>query len=91
MQPLYLQFHQLIFYHSCMEHSLHLAAGHVLSRITPVHTEMIRKATNNEENNETSAGSMTSDECSPIIATGLRKLLGLIKQVCIICRLCYIY
>jgi hypothetical protein len=52
---------------------------------------MTRKATNDEENDETSAGGATSDECSPIIATELRKLLGLIKQVCIICRLCYIY
>jgi hypothetical protein len=71
-----------------MEHLLHLAAGHVLSHITPVYTEMTCKATNNEENDETSAGGATSDECSPIIATGLQKLLGLIKQVCIICHLC---
>ncbi len=91
MQSLYLQFRQLISYRSCMEHSLHLAAGHVLSCITLVHTEITRKATNDEENDETSAGSATSDECSAIIATGLRKLLGLIKQVCIIHRICSIY
>jgi hypothetical protein len=91
IKSLYLQFHQLISYRSCMEHSLHLAAGHVLSHITPVYTNITHKAINDEENDKTSADSATSDECSAIIATRLRKLLGLIKQVCIIYRICSIY
>ena len=70
-----------------MEHSLHLAAGHVLSHITPVQTEQMRGARKDDENDETSVG----EECSAIISHGLRKMLGLINQVYIICRICICY
>ncbi len=79
-------FRQLISYRSCMEHLLHLAAGHVLSHITLAH-----KARINDENDETSAGTATSNECSANISQGLCKLLGLIKQVCVIHRICSIH
>jgi hypothetical protein len=69
-----------------MEHSLHLAAGHVLSRITPAH-----KARIDDEDDNTSAGAASSDECGTNISHGLRKLLGLIKQVCVIHRICSIH
>ena len=77
-----------------MEHSLHLAAGHVLSRITPVHTENMPAARNDEldeSDDETSAGTATSDEGSAIISHALRKLLGFITQVHILYRICYIH
>jgi hypothetical protein len=69
-----------------MEHSLHLAAGHVLSRITPA-----RKAIIDDEDDDTSAGAASSDECGANISHGLRKLLGLIKQVCVIHCICSIH
>jgi hypothetical protein len=69
-----------------MEHLLHLAVGHVLSCITPA-----RKARINDEDDDTSAGTVSSDECGANISHGLRKLLGLIKQVCVIHHICSIH
>jgi hypothetical protein len=77
-----------------MEHSLHLAAGHVLSSITLMHTETLRKArneSNDDKNDDMSDDAASSDECSAIITNGLRKLLGLIKQVRLILCLCSIH
>ncbi len=77
-----------------MEHVLHLAAGHVLSHITPVHTEKTRRARNNNnddnDNNKTYAGTASSDNCSTIISNATCKMLGLIKQVSLIHHICYI-
>jgi hypothetical protein len=66
-----------------MEHSLHLAACHVLSQITPVRTEKRPLATIDNEDNDydISVGNAISDDCSAVLSQGLRKLLGLIKQV----------
>ena len=76
-----------------MEHSLHLAVGHVLLRITPVHTNMpaARKDKSDKSDDETSAGAATSDEGSAVISHALRKLLGFITQVRILYRICYIH
>ncbi len=71
-----------------MEHTLHLAAGHVLSRITPMHTERTRKARIDDKNDNSSDGTAASDDGSAIISHGLCKLLGLIKQVRVILRIC---
>ena len=77
-----------------MEHCLHLAAGHVLSSITLMHTETPHKArneSNNDKDDDTLDEAASSDECSAIIRHGLHKLLGLIKQVCVILCLCSIH
>jgi len=77
-----------------MEHCLHLAAGHVLSSITLMHTETLRKA-RNESNDDKDDNSLdeaaSSDECCTVIRHGLCKLLGLIKQVHVILCLCSIH
>ena len=74
-----------------MEHSLHLAAGHVLSHITPVDAEKTCEARDDDDDddNETSVGA-TSNDHSGIISNTLCKLLGLIKQVHLITRVRYI-
>ena len=91
VQTIYLLFCQLISYHSCMEHSLHLVVGHVLSCITPVHTRKPHRARNDDgDDDDKSVGSATDDEASAILSHALRKLLGLIKQVCVIHHVCYI-
>ncbi len=77
-----------------MEHLLHLAVGHVLSRITPVHTENMpaaRKDESDESDDKTSTGTATSDEGSTVLSQALHKLLGLITQVCILYHVCYIH
>jgi hypothetical protein len=71
-----------------MEHTLHLAVGHVLSRITPTHTERMCKARIDDKDNNTSDGAAASNDGSTIISHGLYKLLGLIKQVRVILRIC---
>ena len=71
-----------------MEHSLHLAVGHVLSRITPMQTKT-RGVGNNNDDNESEAAA--SDDSSAIISHALRKLLGLIKQVRLILHIYYTY
>ena len=77
-----------------MEHSLHLAAGHVLSRITPVHAEntpMPRNDESDESDDETFEGTATSEEGSTVIACALHKSLGFIIQVHILYCICYIH
>jgi hypothetical protein len=66
-----------------MEHSLHLAACHVLSKITPVQSEKRPKARAIDEDNDNDilVDGSVSDECSAILSHGIRKLLGLIRQV----------
>jgi hypothetical protein len=74
-----------------MEHSLHLAAGHILSTITSVDAEKTHKARDdndddgddddNDDNDEFSAGAATFDDCSASLSDALRKLLGLIVQI----------
>jgi hypothetical protein len=65
-----------------MEHSLHVAVGHILSSITPVNAEKTCKADNNNNNNdEFLAGTATFDDCSAMLLHALRKLLGLIVQI----------
>ena len=74
-----------------MEHSLHIAVGHILSTITPVDAEKTHKADDNNDNdndndnndndNEILAGAATFDDCSAMLSKALRKLLGLIVQI----------
>ena len=69
-----------------MEHSLHLAAGHILSTLTSVNAEKTHKARDDDDddgddNNEFSAGAATFDDCSASLSDALRKLLGLIVQI----------
>jgi hypothetical protein len=72
-----------------MEHSLHLAAGHILSTITSVNAEKTHKARdnddddgdNNNNDNKFSAGAATFDDCSASLSDALWKLLGLIVQI----------
>jgi len=77
-----------------MEHLLHLAVGHILLCITPVHAEntpTARKDDKDELDNKTSTDAATSDEGSTILSHALHKLLGLIMQVCILYCVCYIH
>lgn len=69
-----------------MEHALHLAVGHVLSHVTPV----TGKTHGADDDNESLVG-IALDDSGAIISHALRKLLGLIKQVCLIDRIYYIY
>jgi len=64
-----------------MEHSLHVAVGHILSSITPVDAEKTRKADDDDNDDEFSAGTATFDNCSAMLSHALRKLLGLIVQI----------
>jgi hypothetical protein len=79
-----------------MEHVLHLAAGHVLSHIAPVRTEKTHGARNNDDNNnnnndkETYAGAASSNNCSTMISNAIHKMLGLIKQVSLICCIAFV-
>jgi hypothetical protein len=79
-----------------MEHALHLAAGHVLSHITPVRTEKTRRARNDDDDDndnddeETYAGAASSDNCSTVISNAVHKMLGLIKQVSLICCIAFV-
>ena len=74
-------FCQLISSCSCMEHSLHVAVGHILSSITPVDAEKTRKADDDDDDDEFLAGAATFDDCSAMLSHALRKLLGLIVQI----------
>lgn len=63
-----------------MEHSLNLGVGHILSHIIPMPTGKTHNAGNDNEDdniNDVLAGDVPSEDC----ASGVRKLLGLIKQV----------
>jgi hypothetical protein len=64
-----------------MEHSLHVAVGHILSSITPVDAEKTLKADDNDNDNEFSAGTAMFDNCSTMLSHALWKLLGLIVQI----------
>ncbi len=65
-----------------MEHSLHLGVGHVLSRITTMDARKTRGAGNDNEGDESDDES--DDGYGDVLSGALRKLLGLIKQVCLI-------
>ena len=64
-----------------MEHSLHLAAGHFLSCITPAKPVTAHEGGTDNENDKLSEDEDYCDDPSAITAEALRKLLGLIKQV----------
>ncbi len=64
-----------------MEHSLHVAVGHILSHITQVDAEKMRKAGDKDEDDESWAAAATSDNCSGILSHALQKLLRLIIQI----------
>ena len=81
----------VLMYHSCMEHSLHLAAGHALSCITPMHTTKKHSAGKDNKEDGSSAGVVASDNGSAIISHALCKLLGLIKQVRVLHHIYYIH
>ena len=80
-----------LMYHSCMEHSLHLAVGHALSCITPMHTMKKHSAGKDNKEDGSSAGIVASNNGSAIISHALRKLLGLIKQVHVLHHIYYIH
>ena len=73
-----------------MEHSLNLGVSHVLSHITPMRTGKTDGTSNDNDNDKSSAGD-TSDDHGDVIAGALRKLMGLIKQVCPIDHNYHIY
>jgi hypothetical protein len=77
-------------YHSCIEYSLHLRVGHILSYIVPVHTKKIHGARKDSDDDE-SDGGFTSDNSSTITPYALYKLLKLIKQVYLIYHIYYIH
>ena len=79
--PIFLHFHQLISSCSCMEHSLHVAAGHILLYITQVNAKKMRKARDKDEDDESWAATAMSDNCSSILSHALQKLLRLIVQI----------
>ena len=65
-----------------MEHSLHLAAGHVLSHIFPMATGKIRGVgAGNDNGDGESSEDASSHDSGAIISGALRKLMTLIKQV----------
>jgi len=66
--------------HSCIEHALHLAAGHLLSNVTPIHIGETHGACNDDKGDELLGDDASSDD-SVITPGALRKLMGLIKQV----------
>jgi hypothetical protein len=85
--------HQLMLQcHRCMEHSLHLAAAHVLSHVFPTGTRNIHGmgAGNGDGDGESSEYISDDDSGVAITSGALRKLTGLIKQVgdvgCIRCN-----
>ena len=78
----YLPVCQLMQCYRCMEHSLHLGAGHVLSRIIPVSSAKINGTRNDNEDNESSGDDSSDDDSGAVIPGALRKIMGLIKQVC---------
>ena len=75
-------------YHSCMEHSLHLGVGHILSHIIPVHTKKTHVAGKNTDDDK-SDGGVPSDDSSTITPHVLYKLLELIKQIYLIHHIYY--
>ena len=77
-------------YHSCMEHSLHLGVGHILSHIIPVRTNRTHGAGKVSNDNESNGG-VTSDDSSTVTPHALYKLLELIKQVYLIHHIYYIH
>ena len=64
-----------------MEHSLHVAVGHILSHITQVNAEKMHKARDKDKDDESWAAAATSDNCSGILSHALQKLLRLIIQI----------
>jgi hypothetical protein len=72
---------QLNYAHRCMEHSLHLAAGHFLSCITPTQRVKTHEGGNDNKDDESSDNDDACDDPSAIATEALRKLLGLINQV----------
>jgi hypothetical protein len=77
-------------YYSCMEHSLHLGVGHILSCIIPVCTKKTHGAEKDSDDDESDRG-FTSDDSSTITPHALYKLLELIKQVYLIHHIYYIH
>jgi len=69
-----------------MEHSLHLAASHFLSCITPTQRVKTYEGGNNNKDDESSDDDDACDDPSAIATEALCKLLGLIKQVSPIAR-----
>lgn len=68
-----------------MEHSLHLGAGHIIEQATPGRTKTA------DQEDEPSSGGEDSDGGSCALADALRKVLGLVRQVCIFYYECIIY
>jgi len=72
---------QLMQCYRCMEHSLHLGAGHVLSHIVPVPTRKTNDTRNEDEDDGLSSDDSSTDESGAITPGALHKMMGLIKQV----------
>ena len=64
-----------------MEHSLHLAVGHVLSCISPAPIVKKKSTGIDNEDDELSADDASADDSGRVIPGALRKMLELIKQV----------
>ena len=77
----HLPVHQLMQYYRCMEHSLHLGAGHVLLHIIPVPTRKTNNTRNEDEDDGLSSDNSSTDESGAITPGALHKMMGLIKQV----------
>jgi len=77
----HLPVHQLIQCYRCMEHLLHLGAGHVLSHIVPVPTKKTNDTRNEDEDDGLSSDNSSTDESGAITLGALHKMMGLIKQV----------
>ena len=61
----HLPVHQLMQYYRCMEHSLHLRAGHVLSHIVPVPTRKTNNTRNEDEDDGLSSDVLHSWALGP--------------------------
>lgn len=64
-----------------MEHSLHLGAGHILSRVIPAPSAKINGTRNDNEDDESSGDDSSDDGSGAVTPGALRKMMGLIKQV----------
>ena len=78
----HLHVHQLIKQPRCMEHLLHLGVSHILSHITPTPTQNINVIRNGNEEDESSADDLSTDESDATTQGALHKMIELIKQVC---------
>jgi hypothetical protein len=68
-------------FRSCMEHALYLRVGHVLAHINPPHTR--KGATNIDPDDGPDSDNEGVNHGDNTVADALRKVLGLVRQVCV--------